>query len=74
MDRDRDKLLYSVPEAASVLSVGKSTAWAMIARGELTAVRVGGRRLVTRAELERFVGQLAQDPPRCDRGVHRQRD
>ena len=52
--RTRDWL--TVPEAAEELSIPRSRAYELIARGELPAVRIGERSIrVNRAELERFL-------------------
>jgi len=41
-----EKLAVSVTEAARLLSVSKSTAYALIEQGLLPAVRVGEKRLI----------------------------
>jgi excisionase family DNA binding protein len=46
----------TVPEMAEELSIPRSRAYELIARGELPAVRIGERSIrVNRAELERFL-------------------
>lgn len=47
---------YSVPEVAVILGIGRSTADALAQRGELAALRVGGRVVVARAEIDRLLG------------------
>lgn len=54
-------LLVSVPEAGQALGIGKRLAWELVYSGELASVRVGRRRLVPVAELERFVSGQLQD-------------
>jgi len=44
-------LFVSVPEAARLLGIGKTKAFDMVHQGELSAVRIGRRRLVPRAAL-----------------------
>ena len=44
--------MFSVPESASLLGVNDARVRALIAAGELEALRVGGRWIVTRASLE----------------------
>jgi excisionase family DNA binding protein len=51
-----DKLTYSVPEAAQVLGVGKSTVYQLLQRGKLRSVTVGKRRLVPRAAVLEYLG------------------
>ena len=48
---------YSVPEVAVILGIGRSTAYALVQRGELAALRVGGRVVVARAEIDRLLGE-----------------
>lgn len=50
-----DTLLSPKREAARVLGISVRTLETLIALGELKSVRVGRRRLIPRAELERFV-------------------
>lgn len=53
------KLSVSVPEAARMIGLGKSTVWAMIAQGSLPAVRIGARTLVPVRALEQLVDKAA---------------
>ena len=48
---------YSVPEVAVILGIGRSTAYALVKRGDLTALRVGGRVVIARAEIDRLLGE-----------------
>lgn len=41
-----DKLAVSVTEAARLISLSKSTTYALIEQGRLPAVRVGAKRLI----------------------------
>jgi excisionase family DNA binding protein len=50
-----ETLLSAKREAAHVLGISVRTLETLIALGELKSVRVGRRRLIPRAELERFV-------------------
>lgn len=52
-------LLHSIPEAAALLGVGRSTIYRLFDRGELASVSLGRRRMVTTAELKRYVHELA---------------
>ena len=51
--------LYSIDEAAALLSVGHSTASDLIASGELQSVKIGRRRLIPGPALEKFIAKLA---------------
>jgi excisionase family DNA binding protein len=57
---DGTKLLFTVPEAAAVLGIGTSKVWELLHDGRLRGVKIDNRRLLTRAELERFVAQLEE--------------
>jgi excisionase family DNA binding protein len=50
-----NKLTLSVPEAASVIGIGKSTLWRMIAEREISAIKIGGRTLIRDADLRAFI-------------------
>ena len=49
------KLLYSVPEAAELLSIGRTLAFQLIADGTLPSFKLGNRRLVSLHDLNEFV-------------------
>lgn len=48
------RLLYSVNEAANQLSISRVTVRKMCADGRIQSVRLGDRRLISCAELERI--------------------
>jgi excisionase family DNA binding protein len=50
------KLLYSIPDAARALSIGKSTVWALLAAGKLSAVKIGRSTRIPASELVRLAG------------------
>ncbi|WP_082162133.1 helix-turn-helix domain-containing protein [Mycolicibacterium chubuense] len=54
-----DRLLYSVKEIQSKLSVSRSTLYHLLDEGQLPSVRIGRRRFVTAAALTEFVKALA---------------
>lgn len=45
----------SVPQAAKILGVGSSSAYAGIKRGEIPSIRIGGRLLVPKPALEKML-------------------
>lgn len=53
------RLLLSAPEVAERLSLSERGVRVLIARGEIPSVRVGSRRLVRSADLDRYVAGLA---------------
>ena len=52
-------LLLNVEEAARLLGIGRTTLFSLIDQGRIQTVRLGRRRLVVRAGLERFVEELS---------------
>jgi excisionase family DNA binding protein len=50
------RLVYSVVEAAELLGIGRSTAYDLIARGELSTTRLGSRVVVSRPTLTALLG------------------
>ena len=59
---DKDKILIPATEAASRLSMGKSTFWREVAKGTIPApVKIGGLTRWRVSDLERFV-QPANSP------------
>lgn len=53
----KERLLYSVREAAEQLSVSKTTVFMLIAQGQVKHRRFGRRMLIPRAELERLAAK-----------------
>lgn len=53
------KVLYSIPEAAELLSIGEAYCWRLVRTGAIRTTRVGRRRLVPHTEIER-VGDLGE--------------
>jgi len=52
-----DRQTLTVEEAATLLGIGRNSAYQAIARGELPALRLGRRLLVPRAALERHLAE-----------------
>ena len=50
------RLVYTVTEAAEPLGIGRSTAYELVARGDLVTVRLGRRVVVTRPTLTALLG------------------
>lgn len=51
-------LLYSPEEAASVLSLGRSTMFELLSSGEIASVKIGRARRIPRVALEAYVERL----------------
>lgn len=60
-------LLLSVPEAARILSLGKTKCYELVAGGELPAIRIGKSVRITTRALQDFVDRLERE-----QGVTRQ--
>lgn len=56
------RMMYTVVEAAALLGISKSTAHELIARGDLEAVRLDGRRLISPKVLETMIGERPPPP------------
>jgi excisionase family DNA binding protein len=50
-----ERLVLSVPEAAGMLGISRRLAYELVARGELPALRLGGRIVILRRPLERLL-------------------
>ncbi len=51
-----DRLAYSVDEACRLLSIGRTSLYELAQRDELRLIKIAGRTLVPRSELERLAG------------------
>ncbi len=56
-DRNADPLLISERNAGSTLGVSARTVFNMIARGDLKAVRIGKRKLITVESIRDFIAR-----------------
>ena len=52
----QERFVVSVPEAAEMLGISRRLAYDLVARGELEALRLGGRIVVLLRPLERMLG------------------
>ena len=53
-----ERLTYSVVEAAAVLGISRRSVYELLGSGSLRSVKIGNRRLIRHADLERFVAEL----------------
>lgn len=53
-------LAHRIPEACERIGLGRSRLYDMIRRGEINAIKIGGRTLIPESELQRIV---AEAPP-----------
>lgn len=56
------KLTYTVPEAATLLGISRTTAYECVRRGEIPCLTLGRRILITHSQLEQLVGPLPLAP------------
>lgn len=49
-----DKLAYRVTEACAALGIGRTSLYELVKTGELKLIKIAGRSLVPRSELERL--------------------
>ena len=57
-----DKLVFTPLEACKALSIGRTKLYQLLNSGQIKALALGGRTVIQRAEIERFVGSLPQIP------------
>ena len=51
------RLAYCVEDAAIALSIGRTRVWQLIREGDLSAIKIGGRTLISVTELADFVAR-----------------
>ena len=56
------RMMYTVVEAAALLGISKSTAHELIRVGDIEAVRLGRRLLISPAVLESMIGERPPPP------------
>lgn len=56
------RLLLDYREAGAALNVGRTTVYKLVENGELVAVKIGKRSLITAASVEAYVSRLAGEP------------
>ena len=64
---DQNKLLLTVPEAAHLLSIGRSRCYDLVLSGQLRSLKLGRRRLIPREGLETFVADQLEAMAEHDR-------
>jgi excisionase family DNA binding protein len=62
MGTSRDRLVYTVEEAAGLLGVARSTMYELVRVGEVPSVRVGRRVFVTAPTIAAFTGVTPPSP------------
>lgn len=59
---ERDRLVFTITEAAEVFGISRAFAYELCARGELPVIRLGRRRLVPKKALLALVGAEVEAP------------
>lgn len=68
----RERLLYSAEEAADLLGIGRTFMFALLASGEISSLKIGKRRKVTRDALDEFILRLqSEQRPACQESAPR---
>ncbi|MFN0092093.1 MAG: helix-turn-helix domain-containing protein [Acidimicrobiales bacterium] len=60
------RLTFTVPEAAEMIGISRTSAYEAVRRGEIPSLAIGRRIVITRATLETLVGPLFAAPPSRD--------
>jgi excisionase family DNA binding protein len=55
--RSRPKVLLSVDEAATALSIGRTFVYQLLMRGEIVSIKIGRRRRIPVSALQEFVAR-----------------
>ncbi len=57
---ESERLVYTVPGAGKLLSLGRSASYEAVARGEIPVIRIGRKLLVPKAALEKMLAEAGQ--------------
>jgi len=64
MTMSDEKLALRMDEAVAASGLSRSTLYVLISRNDLPAVKIGGRRLILREDLEQFLQSKRAQPVR----------
>lgn len=56
-----ERLTYTVPEAAALLGISRNTTYEAIRTGQIPAIRIGRRLVISRVQLDRLLSGTAGD-------------
>jgi len=72
MTKPTEPLLLNIEEAGRVLGLGRTRMYALVASGELPAVRIGGSIRIPSDKLRQWINTRikAEKPPKPDAQVH----
>ena len=63
MEKSFKKKTLTIPEAAEILGIGRSSAYEAARRGEIPTIRIGKLLLVPAAQLDRMLNGASADEP-----------
>lgn len=55
----RERLTFTIPEAAELLGIGRGSAYEAVKRGEIPVIMIGRRRVVPRTALDHMLANPA---------------
>lgn len=58
---DRPEMLYSVEEAASLLGIGRTYMFRLVATGAIESLKIGKRRRIPRGAINAFIDRLLEE-------------
>lgn len=61
MKEKPERLAYRIDEACASIGIGRSSLYNMIRDGRLKSVKIAGRTLIPRCEIERLLSGVADD-------------
>lgn len=56
-----ERLVFSIPEAATLLGISRTLAYDLVQRGEIPTMQLGRRRVVPRASLAALVARVSSE-------------
>lgn len=63
MEQQLEKLVYTIPEAMKVSTLGRTSIYRHIKDGRLKVVHLGGRVVIPATNLKKFLGLLEDGGP-----------
>lgn len=64
-DRESRQLTYTVPEAAAAVGISRNNAYQLVNRADFPSVRIGGRWVVPKDSLRRWLESQAEEKAPC---------
>lgn len=61
MPERTDVVAYRIKDVCRTLSLGRSSIYGMIRKGQLNSVKIAGRTLILRSEIERLVREATNN-------------